>query len=161
MEFCSNKWFYKTIVKNKLLHYISGIQHFRFKTNQAVKEHLSSHSEEKLFKCSYCDKSFAHRQTLYAHRRIHTGHNFLCAVCGKHFNCRPNFIRHRRTHSGERPYVCGVCNKAFSQSNALKAHARIHTGVKPYRCQYCEKTFTENGTLKSHLATHTKWLNPL
>uniref|UniRef100_A0A672S221 C2H2-type domain-containing protein n=1 Tax=Sinocyclocheilus grahami TaxID=75366 RepID=A0A672S221_SINGR len=98
---------------------------------------------------------------------------FMCENCGKSFASKEYLKHHNRIHSGfrpykcERPYHCKDCDKQFTQLNALQRHQRIHTGEKPYMCSMCGRTFTDKSTVRRHTlvknlplftARFNKWL---
>ena len=65
--------------------------------------HLKAHTQEKNFKCKFCDMAFCDSSTLK---------------------------KHVRTHTGEKPYVCHLCPKSFTQSGNLKRHMATHKKQK-------------------------------
>lgn len=65
--------------------------------------HLKAHTQEKNFKCKFCDMGFCDSSTLK---------------------------KHVRTHTGEKPYVCHLCPKSFTQSGNLKRHMATHKKQK-------------------------------
>ncbi|XP_072844487.2 uncharacterized protein LOC110091642 [Pogona vitticeps] len=113
------------------------------------------HTEERLYKCQDCRKSFDHRSHFIRHKKIHTGEKpFQCSDCGKSFNRNSNLTTHMRTHTGEKPYTCADCGKSFRWSSDFIVHERTHTGEKPYSCADCGKAFRRSSNLTAHERTH-------
>ncbi|KAK2109471.1 hypothetical protein P7K49_009217 [Saguinus oedipus] len=112
---------------------------------------------ERPFMCETCGKSFASKEYLKHHNRIHTGSKpFKCEVCFRTFAQRNSLYQHIKVHTGERPYCCDQCGKQFTQLNALQRHRRIHTGERPFMCNACGRTFTDKSTLRRHTSIHDK-----
>ena len=112
-------------------------------------------SEEKLFKCSQCDKEFNQNADFERHEREHTGEKpFPCSKCDKEFSQNADLERHECEHTGEKPFPCSKCDKEFSQNADLERHEREHTGEKPLTCSKCDKEFSQNADLERHEREH-------
>lgn len=73
------------------------------------KHRLCEHAEQKKYMCGECGKSFASRQGLWEHNRLHDTNNqvpYKCAQCSKSFTSRQGYLIHLRTHTGEKPFTC-------------------------------------------------------
>ncbi|KAA0718863.1 Zinc finger and BTB domain-containing protein 41 [Triplophysa tibetana] len=148
--------------------------HKSFTRRPHLEEHMILHSQDKPFKCAYCDEYFKSRFARLKHQeKIHLG-PFPCDICGRQFNDRGNRKRHIEcTHGGKRKwtcYLCGksvrerykavvhqcqVCKKEFKGKTNLMSHFRTHSGEKPHRCVICNQTFRIKKTLTKHLVIHS------
>jgi len=82
-------------------------------------------SEERLFSCQICVKSFTHKKNLSTHMKIHTG---------------------------EKQYHCKVCKQVFSSYDLLTVHnLRSHILNE---CKVCEYSFVTKNELVTHLEGH-------
>ncbi|XP_038563183.1 zinc finger protein 782-like [Micropterus salmoides] len=87
-----------------------------------------SHTKEKLYQCSYCEKSFSYHNSWRAHERIHTGERpFSCRECGQSFITSGSLLSHQRSkHTGEKSHYCITCGEFFFTSSLLRVHQRPH-----------------------------------
>nr|XP_034961079.1 uncharacterized protein LOC118080247 [Zootoca vivipara] len=114
---------------------------------------------EKVYKCSFCGKSFGDSLDLVAHERVHIGERiYKCPDCKKPFSHWIDLLTHKNHHQGEKLHRCDSdCVKCFQQRAFLKAHQRAHSGEKPCRCSVCSvcgKSFIWKSNLIRHWRTH-------
>ena len=131
-----------------------------------LKLHINVHTEK--YKCTKCDKVFAHKFRYKEHVLKHPNEScfmFVCEICGKGFKQASNRKTHMTMiHSGERNFVCNICGTRWKRSYDLHKHRRlVHEGIKPKvnkpstgkkrsPCPVCGGMFTE---LQSHMRKHT------
>ncbi|XP_069482311.1 zinc finger protein 777-like isoform X2 [Ambystoma mexicanum] len=113
--------------------------------------HHRTSSDNIIYQCAECLKSFSGKTPYLKHQRTHH-RSYQCAQCGKSFSCKYHLIRHQTKHTGEKPYQCDECEKCFTQKGSLTIHQRIHSGERPYKCTECDSCFRE----KKHLVGHFK-----
>ncbi|XP_032748462.1 zinc finger protein 764 [Rattus rattus] len=126
-----------------------------FTRQSKLVEHLYTHTGEKPFQCSECNKCFGRASSLSMHRAIHRERPHRCPDCGKSFTQRSTLVAHLYTHTGEKPFRCPDCNKSFSWPSSLSTHRAIHRGERPHCCPDCGRAFTHRSGLITHLRVHT------
>ncbi|XP_065128513.1 zinc finger E-box-binding homeobox 2-like isoform X1 [Paramisgurnus dabryanus] len=76
---------------------------------------------------------------------------YACDICDKTFQKSSSLLRHKYEHTGKRPHECPICKKAFKHKHHLIEHSRLHSGEKPYQCDKCGKRFSHSGSYSQHM----------
>ncbi|XP_027003196.2 zinc finger E-box-binding homeobox 2-like isoform X1 [Tachysurus fulvidraco] len=76
---------------------------------------------------------------------------YACDICDKSFQKSSSLLRHKYEHTGKRPHECKICKKAFKHKHHLIEHSRLHSGEKPYQCDKCGKRFSHSGSYSQHM----------
>ncbi|KAK1786793.1 hypothetical protein P4O66_017194 [Electrophorus voltai] len=131
------------------------ICHKSFTRRPHLEEHMILHSQDKPFKCAYCDDYFKSRFARLKHQeKYHLG-PFPCDICGRQFNDTGNRKRHIEcTHGGKRKWTCLLCGKSVRERTTLREHLRIHSGEKPHLCSICGQSFRHGSSYRLHLRVH-------
>ncbi len=119
------------------------------------KQFNEMHKKQKPFTCTLCDKSFALKETLTVHLKIH--HKLkhvkkpLCIWCGRSFVSKGALGRHVDSiHKKLKSFTCTLCDKSFSQKGTLSQHVAV-VHQKSFVCTLCDKSFCNKYYLTRHI----------
>ncbi|KAM9327557.1 uncharacterized protein KZ484_019031 [Pholidichthys leucotaenia] len=135
-----------------------------------MERHMKSHSEDRPYKCSFCEKKFKNPYVLKRHQmeicksreqkklRTETEYSSLtqpeseavmegkvCPICSRILPCTADIAKHLRSHSEDRPYICISCEKGFKYKDTLKKHQIIHghEGIREEQTKTVEQILAE------------------
>ncbi|XP_062341281.1 histone H4 transcription factor [Osmerus eperlanus] len=128
-----------------------------FKGRFKLREHLRSHTQEKVVACPACGGMFANNTKFFDHIRRQTayeGQRFQCSHCSKRFATERLLREHMRNHVNH--YKCPLCEMTCPSPSSLRNHIKFrHSNEKPYSCEYCEYSCKNLIDLRKHLDTHS------
>ena len=83
-------------------------------------------SEQKIYRCDYCNKTFLFKSKYHEHLPVHTS---------------------------ARPFQCHLCTRTYKYKYDLRVHLRTHLGIptKSTVCPFCAARFATNKFLRQHM----------
>ncbi|CAL1286144.1 unnamed protein product [Larinioides sclopetarius] len=123
-----------------------------------VREHLRSHTQEKLIACPTCGGMFASRTKFFDHiqRQLpdDKAGSYICEYCPAQLNSERLLRDHMRHHVNH--YKCPYCDMTCPTPSGLGSHiAYRHSEEKQYSCQYCDYRCKTESDLRKHLESHS------
>ncbi|KAM9729519.1 histone H4 transcription factor [Menidia menidia] len=122
-----------------------------------LREHLRSHTQEKVVACPGCGGMYANNTKFFDHiirQSAMEGQRFQCSHCSKRFATERLLRDHMRTHVSH--YKCPLCDMTCPSPSSLRSHIKFrHSNEKPYSCDYCEYSCKNLIDLRKHLDTHS------
>lgn len=87
----------------------------------------ASNSEQKIYKCLFCHKTFLFKSKYHEHLPVHTSARpFQCHLCSRTYKYKYDLRVHLRTHLGipTKSTICPFCSNKFSTNKQLRQHIR-------------------------------------
>ncbi|KAL9704792.1 hypothetical protein quinque_008310 [Culex quinquefasciatus] len=130
-----------------------------YKSLFALREHETTHTLEKRFKCEICAMEFGKRTIFILHVKRHeTEGKFKCSECEKAFHTEKLLNQHIQIrHRGERPFHCKLCPKTYPRASSLYVHVQtFHEKIrkKIYKCDICTRSFVNRHGYERHMNSH-------
>ena len=82
-----------------------------------------------------CKRKYSNERDLKTHMKIHTLSQdklYKCMQCQKSFQFKSELKTHEKSHSDFREFVCHTCGKEFKHKGMLNRHAEVHSLVSNY-----------------------------
>uniref|UniRef100_A0A668A8B1 C2H2-type domain-containing protein n=1 Tax=Myripristis murdjan TaxID=586833 RepID=A0A668A8B1_9TELE len=114
-------------------------------------QHLKSHTAERPFPCSICDKRYKAKADLTRHLKTHGAkRSFRCSVCDNRYKAKADLTRHVKTHTAKRSFRCSVCDKRYKAKTDLTRHLKTHGFMNTLRAvTVCQHIFSLKQTFKA------------
>ena len=126
-------------------------------TVSKLKEHLRSHTQEKMIGCPNCGALFSNRVKFLDHckrqQAAASEECFKCSNCNKKFAIERLLRDHMRSHINH--YKCPHCDMTKPTPSTLERHIRYkHMDEKPFKCNFCEYAAKDPPDLNGHMKVH-------
>ncbi|XP_057207649.1 histone H4 transcription factor [Triplophysa rosa] len=134
----------------------SGCDAF-FKIKYRLREHLRSHTQERLVACPTCGCMFSSNTKFFDHiqRQAEPEDSLTCGHCDKAFANERLLRDHVRQHVNH--IKCPLCDMTCTSLSTLKIHIKFrHCDERPFPCDFCESSFKNQHDLRRHMETHNE-----
>ncbi|KAI5747892.1 hypothetical protein M8J77_019570 [Diaphorina citri] len=120
-----------------------------------------SQDESVQFRCPECSVQFSDFQALRGHLFSHSDERmYACEECGKSFKTKIQLCAHKElVHEGKQRSVCDTCGRTYKTKHSLNQHMKIHSDVRGcmmvWTCCKCVAKYTSRSHLSLHLLSHS------
>ena len=115
-----------------------------------------THTEETLFQCFNCKKTFSEARNLKKHERTYTGEKlFKCPKCAMRFSIAGYLKEHEGTHKGEKPFKCTNVTMASQHQvtwKPMRGSTQEYSTI-PFKCTMSDKSFSSSSNFETHKTT--------
>ncbi|KAJ8257032.1 hypothetical protein COCON_G00191840 [Conger conger] len=128
-----------------------------FKVKYRLREHLRTHTQERLVACPTCGCMFSSNTKFFdhIHRQAEPEESFVCEHCDKRFANERLLRGHVRQHVNH--IKCPLCDMTCTSLASLKTHIKFrHCDERPFPCDFCESSFKNQHDLRKHMETHNE-----
>uniref|UniRef100_A0AAY4AHV2 C2H2-type domain-containing protein n=1 Tax=Denticeps clupeoides TaxID=299321 RepID=A0AAY4AHV2_9TELE len=128
-----------------------------FKIKYRLREHLRSHTQERLVACPTCGCMFSSNTKFFdhMHRQAQPVDSLTCEHCEKGFANERLLRDHVRQHVNH--IKCPLCDMTCTSLATLKIHIKFrHCDERPFPCDFCESSFKNQHDLRKHMETHNE-----
>ena len=126
-----------------------------FHQKRHLRDHMRYHTARK-YPCKFCKYVAVRPKELEYHMNSHTGNRpFICTICNKGFGHPTVLTTHKKTHRGHEGWVtCQICKMEFAQPHLLDRHMQTHNEERPHLCSFCTSDFKRAMDLRKHIRVH-------
>lgn len=129
-----------------------------FKRNVRLRDHVRSHTQEKIVGCPNCGGIYSSNTKFYDHctRQIPLdSQQHQCSHCSRRYANERLLRDHVRHHINH--FKCNECDMTCPNKSTLAAHIRYrHSKERPHKCLHCGRGFAAITDLTRHLSVHSE-----
>ncbi|XP_061695705.1 zinc finger protein 665-like [Syngnathoides biaculeatus] len=139
-----------------------------FQKSSSLKEHLLTHIQSRLFKCSHCGEGFPGIGDLKYHQQVDHDKPYQCKQCGKSFITSKCLVKHQQRHdevsemeaakvlSRGKHRKCGATRRISSLPvRKLTVNSTYPRGRVTHNCPLCGRSFKYRFEFLEHQRFHT------
>ncbi|XP_055535209.1 zinc finger protein Xfin-like [Wyeomyia smithii] len=146
-------------------------------TAESILSRTAERTNQQVYHCEYCNKTFTWLKSLTVHLRTHTNVKpYKCEMCDRSF-VRSDYLKYHimKSHeTNEQVFTCVACSGVFATNRGLLRHIRTEHGGAvgrreaysdnesvgemdesgKFACTYCDDSFVSRDLLIAHMKHH-------